>query len=140
MVLRLPVDAKDLTIIWLKAHASVVALASTRISDRPKSTFPQVTVTSFGGREVVVPGGRVVHLDEVYLQVDCWGEDPVKDQTATQLLARTVRAALLEMSTASHTRGVVTGVRTITPPHDFDDEFRCRVQAEYGVICHPLPL
>lgn len=142
MVLRLQVDAKALTIAYLKGHSSVSALAGTRVSDRAKgSVWPQVTVTSFGGREVVAPGGRVSHLDELYLQVDAWGEHAVNDQATTQLLARTVRAALLDMASASHALGVVTRVRTITPPMDYADELdRARVRAEYGVFVHPHPL
>lgn len=140
MPLRLPVDTKALTIAYLKQHSSVVAIAGTRISDRAKGSFPEITVITFGGREVVVPGGTVVHLDETNIQVDCWGADPTNDQASTQLLARTVRAALLDMANASHSRGVVTRVRTITPPMDYADEDRARVRAEYGVFTHPLPL
>lgn len=143
-MLRLPVDAKVLTIDYLRTHASVMSIAGNRVSDRARSGFPQVTVSTFGGREVVAPGGVVVHLDEIQIQVDCWAETidgPTNNQTTAQLLAHTVRAALLDMANASHARGVVTRVRTITPPMDFADELnRARVRAEYGVFVHPHAL
>lgn len=140
MTLRLGVDAKALTIAYLKAHTSVAAICAGRVSDRAKNTFPQVTVISVGGRELVTAGGYQSHLDETHLQIDCWGERSVNDQETTQLLARTVRAAMLEMSRASHTLGGVSGVRTITPPHDFADDLRARVTADYGVITLPAVL
>ena len=140
MALVLPVDAKALTIAYLKQHASVVALAGPRVGDRARwATWPQVSVVSFGGREIGAVVNQV-HLHEAYLQVDCWGEN-LNAQETVQLLARTVWAALIEMPNTSHTRGVVTDVRTITPPHDFADELdRSRVQAEYGVIVRPHDL
>lgn len=134
MALRLLPDVEALVVAYLKADASVAAIAGTRVSTKLAEAYPRVNVTLITGREVVRE-----HLDEQHLQVDAYADD----KADANLLARTVRAVLLNAPSVPHARGVVTHVRTITPPRWLPDETandRPRYLAEYGITVHPHPL
>lgn len=134
MVLRLLPDVEALCVDYLKAHASIVALTTGRVSPElpARPAFPYLTVSLVAGTEVIGD-----HLDESLIQLAAWAND----KTAANLLIRTARAALLEAPESSHARGVITGVRTLVTPHWFPDDVatpaRPRYLCDMGVTVHP---
>ncbi len=127
-------DIETVAIQYLKAHTDVLDLvASTRIaSELPaKVELPFVTVLLAGG----IPS-QGEWLEGVRLQFDVWGTN----REETRLLARTVRAAVLDML-GSYDGCVVNGVATLIPLrklHD-PDVGRVRYQFDVRVWCHPGP-
>lgn len=134
MAVRLLPDVEALLVAYLKAASAVTAIVGTRVSTELDDGFPRVNLTLVTGREIVA-----THLDEQQVQVDAYAND----KATANLLARTVRAVLLAAA-GVHSRGVVTGVRTITPPRWTPDDSvtppRPRYLFEVGVTLHPNPL
>lgn len=146
MALRLQVDVGRLVIAYLLTITEVTAIVSNRIGNvLYAGSGPAVQVNDITGDELVPR-----HLDAAHLQVDAWGGNRAQSLD----LARTVRAALLEMPaatvTALHTvpvpswaTGVATDVATLTRPRWLPDDSvnppRPRFSGDYQVIAHPLP-
>lgn len=137
MTLRLQVDVEALAAEHLRAHASIAALVGARVGTQlpgpPGPTWPYLTVTMVAGVEKVAD-----HLDESYLDVFAWADR--KDDA--NVLIRTARAVLIEARTATHDRGVVTNVRTISPPRWLPDPIddRPRYLCTMALTVHPWPL
>lgn len=134
MPLRLMPDVEALTVAYLKAAASVQAIVGSRVASERPVTLPAVTVLLVTGTEKMRE-----HLDEHVLQIDAWATD----KATASLLARTTRAVLLRAPEVPHARGVVSHVRTVTPPRwfpDTADNQRPRYITEMAVTIHPNPL
>jgi hypothetical protein len=133
MTLRVLPSIERLVVEYLRGSADVQALVNQRVSTAlPTSpTFPLVSVLLVSGEERVQR-----HLDAATIQVDAWGG--TKDQA--DLLARTVRAVLLEMPRA-HDTATVTAVITLVAPRWLPDETsepsRPRYTADYQIVYHP---
>ena len=135
MPLRLLPDVEATAVAYLRAHSAVAAIVGTRVSTELPSTptFPLLTVRLVTGTEVIR-----THLDEQTVQVDAWGAD----KAGASLLARTARAALLDVpGDASLSRGVVTGARTVRAlawmPDDTVSPPRPRYSFDIGWTVHP---
>ena len=109
MPLRLLPDVERAVVQFLRASSDVSALVSQRVStELPGSpTYPYVTVRLITGAEIIRE-----HFDAQQIQVDCWADS----KASAALLARTVRAAVLTMRSATHDQSVVTQVVTLTTP------------------------
>lgn len=134
MPLRLIPSVELLAGDYLRGHASITALVGTRVgTEVPNPNGLQITLVT--GTELVP-----THFDEQIIDVAAW--DATKG--AADLLIRTARAVLLEASSVSHVRGVVTHVRTVTTPRWLPDDSvnppRPRYIATFGVFVHPHPL
>lgn len=130
MSLVLAPDVESLAIQYLKAHDE---LEDVRIaSELPaKAEFPFVTVLLVGGIQPVAE-----YLEGYRLQVDTYGGT----REEARLLARTVHAALLDM-TGTHDEGIVTGIATLIPLRHLSDPSTGRVRFNFDVRvwCHPAP-
>lgn len=151
MTVRLLPDIESLAINYLVEHEDVRALIGGTDPDLPDENedarvypaipekdpvFGLVTCRRTGGVEVVYH-----HLDAARLLFHCWG--PGKkglSKADTNTLARTVRAALLDM-VGSHDEGVVTFVRTTVGLQWLPDPdtLRDRYIYEASVHAHPHP-
>jgi hypothetical protein len=133
MALRVLPSLERLIVEYLRGVAEVQALVSQRVSlSLPSSpTYPLVSILLVSGEERVQR-----HLDAATIQVDVWGG--TREQA--DVLARTVRAALLEMPRA-HDTATVTAVLTLVAPRWLPDELavppRPRYTADYQIVYHP---
>lgn len=126
-------DAEKVAVEYLRAHAGVGALVSTRVYTRIPETpeFPLVRLFRIGG----IP--RVEGwLDEASLQVDSWAED----KYAAAEVARTVQDALWQMS-GVRSGSVVADVRTTLGMRWSPDPETGRPRYLFGVAVrlHPVP-
>lgn len=99
-------DVERLAATWLRNVADVRAIVDSRVYTAVPNapTFPLVRLTRIGGEPVM---SRPLHLDEAWVQVDCWGGP----KATTRLLAETCRGAFaLEAFVGPHDDGVVSGV------------------------------
>jgi hypothetical protein len=123
---------------YLREHAAVSAI-TTRIVGKPPSsqTDPWVMVTQLAAAQEVA--SITDHLIAFMLQFDCYA-GATGGQPEANLLARTVRAALQDIATASHDDAVVTGCRLIgharIPDTDFEPQ-RERFALTAEVYIHP---
>jgi len=124
---------------YLREDPGVAALVDRRVVGKtPASTDnPWVRVTELDDR--AVGGSRSDHLHEFYFQFDCYaGKDG--GQPEANLLKRTVRKALVEMSEADHEGAVVSGVdirgSARLPDDDVDEPARERFVLTANVWMH----
>jgi hypothetical protein len=152
MPVRLPVDLRPLVREFLRSRTSIQALVGNpaRIHGQIPATptFPLIVIVGdVTGTEIVAE-----HLDEGIVQIDVYGNissdtgaPPNTDyDDQARLIARTVRAELLTAASYTHTRGVVTNVRSIRRPAPLPDGVnnpsRPRYSADYGITAHPHPM
>jgi hypothetical protein len=134
VTVRLLPDVEALAVAHLRANSSVAALVGTRVSTELPATpqWPYLIVTLLMGVEKIPH-----HLDEQYVQLSAWGDTKAQ----ANLLVRTARAALIDARSASHTRGVVTNVRTVLSPRWLPDETtghsRPRYTCDMALTVHP---
>lgn len=110
-------DIEKITSDYLRAHPDVEDLVGRRVvaypPDEKRRSTPWVRITLLDAPSP--PRSSTDHLIRFLVQFDCYaGEDrpgETHGQPEANLLARTVRAALLGMPAASHDGAVVTDVR-----------------------------
>lgn len=96
-------DAEAVVRAWLVSQARVTDLCSTRIGHHVNETRPCLTIRRIGG----IPTERR-RLDQARIEVQAWGV-PGASETVS-LLARTARAALLDMEGQTVEGAVCTAV------------------------------
>jgi hypothetical protein len=96
---------------YLASSATVTAIVGTRIRvNATDPTWPSLRLTALSSTETTRR-----RIDRVLLQIDCWcapGDASVtgSGDAAAQLLARTVRAALVESPNYVGTGAVIAGI------------------------------
>jgi hypothetical protein len=135
VTLRVMPDSIALVLGVLRSHPSITALVGSRVhTSLPATTaWPLITVGGVVAGVEKIPG----HLDEVYIDVQAWSDN----DSQANLVARTARA-VLTASAGSHSRGVVTHVRAVTPERSLPDPVnnRPRWVVTMGLTIHPHPL
>lgn len=110
-------DAEKVVSRYLREHTAIIALQARVVGKTPKDTvLPWVRVTELDAPQD--SDSQADHLVGFYLQLDCYagadrdagGERATSGQPEAKLLARTVRAALQDITAAAHADCVITGV------------------------------
>ena len=149
---RLMPDPIAFTVAYVKSRTDVAALQGTgTLNGRIGTKVPQVPTWPLALIRLL-PGFELIpgHLDDSIIQVDVYGFKageagaPPSVVEHAYLMARLLRAVLLEMPKYPSAKGVCTNVDTIrtpqTLPDNTDDPDRPRFSADYKLTLHPLPL
>lgn len=114
-------DAEAIIGTYLRTHTQVAALGARIVGQTPSDTIePWVRLTQLDASNE--PRSRPEHLIDYLIQCDCYaGRDG--GQAQASLLARTVRAALDDMPSRSHTGAVVTRVKFTSMPRIPDTDY-----------------
>lgn len=102
-------DGQKVISKYLREHPAVAALGAKVVSKTPTDQSTEwVRVTELDAPQE--PGSRADHLVAHFMQFDCYAtEKGGLPEAAT--LARTVRAALVDIGDAQHEGAVITGAR-----------------------------
>lgn len=130
-------DAEKVTSYYLRQHPAVVALDARIVGKTPSSTAaPWVRVTQLDASQDDT--SQFDHLVEFYLQLDCYA-GATGGQPEASLLARTVRAAVIDMP-GEHDDCIVTRARisgAARVPDQALEPARERVIVTAIVTAHP---
>lgn len=106
-------DGEKIAGAHLRTHADVVALGTRIVGETPDSIEDSwVRLTQINAPSD--PGSRADYLVTFSFQLDCYASKAGLDgspQKEASLIARTVRAVLIEMPAASHSGAVVSRVQ-----------------------------
>jgi hypothetical protein len=115
MTLTLTPNAEKAIATYLRTQPDVAAITDRVVATTGgkgfSTTTPWVRYTQLSKRSV--GGHRSDHLNEVFIQLECYAaadNEPNDGLPGASLLARTVRAAMMDLPNAELPEAVVTGV------------------------------
>lgn len=120
---------------YLESHEEVAGAVGTRIGTKTPRTLEEPWVRVQVYDEKQAPRSSTDHLVTAHVQLDCYA-GKIGDEVSAATLARTVRAALVEMP-GEHEEGTVTSVRVSSRPlPDIDIESVDRHIVVATVVAH----
>lgn len=134
--LQLAVDVLALVTKYLKDQADVDALVHKHVSPTGSTgAADEVTLGLAGGPLANTP----FWLEHPRVQFSCWGHD----EPTANLIARTVRAAVITLAPGRYSGGIVTGVTDVELPRWLPDAVPTPARPRYLFTAvlhvHPLP-
>lgn len=139
MTVRLLPDILLLAVEHVRSHTDVQALCGTRVGTRIPAdpTWPLVTLERVGGTTI-----RTEHIDRAQIQYAAWADlDDADGEATCSVLARTVQAALHEMSGVDLSPdGVICDIADVLSPFQLPDTesepARPRWLGQVAIIAH----